>query len=63
MRKARLILAHVLDFIDDRVINHRLYPWFCNICYEVWPDDSGPLSIVVGCSHTCWICDKLGWSA
>ena len=58
MRIARLILAHALDFIDDRVINHRLYPWFCNICYDVWPDDSGPLS-----GHTCWMCDKMEWSA
>ena len=53
MRRARLILAHTLDFIDDRVINNRLYPWFCNICYDVWPDDSG---------HSCWMCDKMEWS-
>ena len=54
MRIARLILAHALDFIDDRIIGHRLYPWFCNICYDVWPDSIG---------HSCWMCDKMEWSA
>ena len=52
MRKARLILAHVLEFIDDRVIDHRLGMGFCKLCYHVWPDNSG---------HSCWMCDKMEW--
>ena len=37
--KLRLAIAYAVDFIDDRLLDHRCYPWFCNFSGNLWPSE------------------------
>ena len=37
--KLRLAIAYAVDFIDDRLLDHRCYPWLCNFSGNLWPSE------------------------
>ena len=37
--RLRLAIAYTVDFIDDRLLDHRFFPWFCNFSGNLWPEE------------------------
>ena len=37
--RLRLVIAYTVDFIDDRLLDHRFFPWFCIFSGNLWPEE------------------------